>query len=146
VIYFTLGAKKEKLRYFPSPCDNVARFGFSPQKLERAYPGYPKNTKARPQAGSSINTMQSHLLEEASKVITNPQILINVISRRVKQLTAGHRPLVEPSVPSLGYCDTALTEVINGKLSYEYVAKPGAEAALPKIVSVAAFSPKRMAA
>ena len=90
--------------------------------------------------------MQSHLLEEASKVITNPQILINVISRRVKQLTAGHRPLVDTGLARLGYCDTALTEVIHGKLSYELVTKPGAADAMEKIVAVPAFAPKSMAA
>jgi DNA-directed RNA polymerase subunit omega len=63
--------------------------------------------------------MQSHLLEEALKVITSPQILVNVISRRVKQLTAGHRPLVEMDSARAGFSDIALTEVIRGKLSYE---------------------------
>jgi len=90
--------------------------------------------------------MQSHLLEEASKVITNPQILINVISRRVRQLTQGHRPLVEVDSVRMGSCDIALTEVIKGKLSYELVSAPVPGAELPKIVSVAAFTPKSLAA
>jgi DNA-directed RNA polymerase subunit omega len=68
--------------------------------------------------------MQSHLLEEASRVITNPQVLVNVISRRVKQLMLGHRPLVETGPASMGFCDIALTEVIKLKLSYELVAAP----------------------
>jgi DNA-directed RNA polymerase subunit omega len=90
--------------------------------------------------------MQSHLLEEASKVITSPQILINVISRRVKQLMAGHRPLVEVTSARMGFCDTALTEVINGKLSYELVAAPEPGTGLPGVVTVAAFAPKKLAA
>ena len=62
--------------------------------------------------------MQSQLLEEASKVIPNPQILINVISRRVRQLSQGHRPLVETK-PGTGYSDTALMEVIQKKLHFD---------------------------
>ena len=86
--------------------------------------------------------MQSHLIEEASKVITNPQILINVISRRVRQLTQGHRPLVDVGALRMGASDIALTEVIEGKLSYELVDAP----VLPDVVKIAVFAPKRLAA
>jgi len=86
--------------------------------------------------------MQTHLLDEASKVITNPQILINVISRRVKQLTAGHRPLIIVDSARMGFCDIALTEVIQGKLSYELVATPVPGAVVP----LAVFTPKKLAA
>ena len=90
--------------------------------------------------------MQSHLLEEASKVITNPQVLINVISRRVKQLMAGHRPLVEVESIRTGFCDIALTEVIKLKLSYELIPTPLPGAALPAVVALGVFSPKKAAA
>jgi DNA-directed RNA polymerase subunit omega len=90
--------------------------------------------------------MQTFLLEEASKVITNPQVLINIISRRVKQLTAGHRPLVENNGGRMGFCDTALSEVIAGKLNFEYVTGAGVEADPANIVAVAAFAPKSIAA
>jgi DNA-directed RNA polymerase subunit omega len=80
--------------------------------------------------------MQSQLLEEALKVITSPQILVNVISRRVKQLTAGHRPLVVMDSARAGWADIALTEVIQGKLDYELVpfvvVEPVAAIAFPK--------------
>ena len=59
--------------------------------------------------------MQSHLIDQASKVIKNPQILINVISRRVCQLTNGHLPLVEVG-PVTGHSDIALMEVIQKKI------------------------------
>jgi len=62
--------------------------------------------------------MTAQLLEEASKKIVVPQILINVISRRVRQLSAGHRPLIE-TTPRMGFSDIALTEVIEGKLTFE---------------------------
>ena len=50
----------------------------------------------------------------------DPNILINVVSRRVKQLKRGNRPLVE-SLEKLSPEDTALREVIEGKISHEFV-------------------------
>ena len=64
--------------------------------------------------------MTSLLVEQASKVITSPQLLINVVSRRVRQLTQGHRPLIDAG-PRMCASDIALTEVIEGKLSYEII-------------------------
>ena len=62
--------------------------------------------------------MKAELVEAASKVITSPQILVNMVSRRVRQLTLGHRPLVL-CAPGLGTADIALTEIANGKLTWE---------------------------
>jgi len=62
--------------------------------------------------------MKSELVKAASEVITNQQILVNMVSRRVRQLCLGHRPLVEYA-PGLGHADIALTEIANGKLGYE---------------------------
>ncbi|MFA7343698.1 MAG: DNA-directed RNA polymerase subunit omega [Terrimicrobiaceae bacterium] len=60
--------------------------------------------------------MNAQLLEDAAKVITEPQVLINAVSRRVRQLTAGSRPMVEVG-PRMGLADIALTEVSKGKLA-----------------------------
>ena len=62
--------------------------------------------------------MKAELVKAASEVITNQQILVNMISRRVRQLCLGHRPLVE-FAPGLGHADIALTEIANGKLMFE---------------------------
>jgi DNA-directed RNA polymerase subunit omega len=62
--------------------------------------------------------MTAQLLEEANKKIPVPQVLINVVSRRVRQLSAGHRPLIETG-PRMGFSDIALTEIIQGKLAWE---------------------------
>lgn len=86
--------------------------------------------------------MQSHLLDEALKVITSPQVLVNVISRRVRQLTQGHRPLVEVTSLRMGSSDIALTEVIEGKLSWEAVLAVAGGEPLPNVVEVAAFTPR----
>ena len=78
--------------------------------------------------------MQAHLLEKALKVIKSEQILVNVIARRVRQLSNGHRPMVEVEL-RMGLSDIALTEVIEGKLSYEqtveFIAEPIAPRADP---------------
>ena len=62
--------------------------------------------------------MKAELVKAASAVVTNQQILVNMVSRRVRQLCLGHRPLVE-FAPGLGHADIALTEIANGKLSFE---------------------------
>ena len=62
--------------------------------------------------------MKADLVKAASEVITNQQILVNMVSRRVRQLLLGHRPLVE-HVVGLREADIALTEIANRKLTYE---------------------------
>jgi DNA-directed RNA polymerase subunit omega len=66
----------------------------------------------------SSRNMTSQLLQEASQVIPNQQLLINVVSRRVRQLGLGHRPLVE-ATPRSSLTDIALREIIAGKLTFE---------------------------
>lgn len=62
--------------------------------------------------------MRDDYLQAALKVIDEPTILVNVVSRRVKQLRRGNRPLVE-SLEKLSAEDTALREIAEGKISYE---------------------------
>jgi DNA-directed RNA polymerase subunit omega len=59
--------------------------------------------------------MKAQYIEEASKVIPESQILINLVSRRVRQLNAGSRPLVEVDL-GLGLADIALIEIASGKI------------------------------
>jgi DNA-directed RNA polymerase subunit omega len=62
--------------------------------------------------------MNSKLLEAALQRVANPELLVNIVSRRVRQLIQGHRPLVQPE-PRMDYADIALQEIAEGKLSYE---------------------------
>ncbi len=66
----------------------------------------------------SSRNMRTQLLQEAGQVIPNQQLLINVVSKRVRQLGLGHRPMVE-TTPRMSLTDIALTEIIAGKLTYE---------------------------
>ncbi len=50
--------------------------------------------------------------------IANPELLINVVSRRVRQLNQGHRPLIEVT-PKMQAVDIALKEIADGKLTFE---------------------------
>ena len=62
--------------------------------------------------------MRDDYLQSALKVIGDPNILVNVVSRRVKQLRLGHRPLVE-SLEKLLPEDMALREIAEGRITYE---------------------------
>ncbi|MFP4069472.1 MAG: DNA-directed RNA polymerase subunit omega [Opitutales bacterium] len=63
-------------------------------------------------------TLRDDYLQEAQKVITDPMILINVVSRRAKQLKSGYKPLIE-SLERLSAEDMALREIIEGKITYQ---------------------------
>ena len=73
----------------------------------------------------SLRLMTSQLLEDAFKIIPSQQVLVNVVSKRVRQLTAGHRAMVEVG-PRMGFSDIALTEIIEGKLKFEPASEPAA--------------------
>jgi DNA-directed RNA polymerase subunit omega len=64
------------------------------------------------------HTLRDDYIQAAQKVIKDPNILINVVSRRVKQLKMGQKPLVE-SLERLSPEDIALREIMEGKISYE---------------------------
>jgi DNA-directed RNA polymerase subunit omega len=71
-------------------------------------------------AVKSLRHMTTQLLQEAAHVIPNQQLLINVVSKRVRQLGLGHRPMVE-TTPRMSLTDIALKEIIAGKLAFEPV-------------------------
>lgn len=62
--------------------------------------------------------MRTDYLMSALAVIDDPTILVNVVSRRVKQLKRGNRPLIE-SLEKLLPEDIALREIAEGKITYE---------------------------
>jgi DNA-directed RNA polymerase subunit omega len=66
----------------------------------------------------TLPSMRDDYLKEAHKIIPDANLLINVVSRRVKQLRRGNRPLVE-SLEKLSLEDTALREIIEGKINFE---------------------------
>jgi DNA-directed RNA polymerase subunit omega len=77
--------------------------------------------------------MKSNLVKAASEVIPNQQILVNMVSRRVRQLCIGHRPLVE-FIPGLGHADIALSEIAAGKLTFESTLNQNGNEAVTQVV------------
>jgi DNA-directed RNA polymerase subunit omega len=62
--------------------------------------------------------MKAALIEAASARVSNHHILVNMVSRRVRQLSLGHRPRVQ-TAPGFLAADIALTEIIEGKIDFE---------------------------
>ncbi|MFO1476863.1 MAG: DNA-directed RNA polymerase subunit omega [Verrucomicrobiota bacterium] len=66
--------------------------------------------------------MNADLTKKALEKVGNPNVLINLVSRRVRQLNSGvgasSRPLIS-EVGNLGAADTALLEIIEDKMGFE---------------------------
>jgi DNA-directed RNA polymerase subunit omega len=63
--------------------------------------------------------MKTHYIDEAAKAVPNKQQLINMVSKRLRELSAGSRPMVEVDL-QMGLADIALAEIAAGKLSQEF--------------------------
>lgn len=63
--------------------------------------------------------MDSKLLKKAHEKIPSVPVLVNLISKRERELIAGAKPLVRPLSLDEDKCDMALREVAEGKLIAE---------------------------
>jgi DNA-directed RNA polymerase subunit omega len=63
--------------------------------------------------------MRADLVEKAALVIPEIPTLINMVSKRVKQLTQG-RPALIDRKPGMREADVALQEIIEGKIKVEH--------------------------
>ncbi len=63
--------------------------------------------------------MNTELCNEADELVGNPNILVNIVSSRVRQLNSGDRPLLD--APLLGAADMAMTELVEKKMDYELI-------------------------
>jgi DNA-directed RNA polymerase subunit omega len=66
--------------------------------------------------------MNAILVKQALEKVLSPTVLVNMVSQRVRQLNSGmggrSRPMIsEPG--NMGVADIALTEIIEGKMSFE---------------------------
>ena len=66
--------------------------------------------------------MNAELTKKALEKVGNPNVLVNLVSRRVRQLTSGggavSRPLIA-EVGNMGAADIALLEIIEEKIGFE---------------------------
>ncbi len=68
------------------------------------------------------NALNSELARKALEKVGNPNVLVNLISRRVRQLNSGAGALSRPLVADtgkMGAADIALLEIIEEKVGFE---------------------------
>lgn len=63
--------------------------------------------------------MNVNYLDLAKERVNNIPLLINMVSRRTRQLNHGERPLVKPDNMHMPNMDIALKEIAEGKLTAE---------------------------
>lgn len=66
--------------------------------------------------------MNAELTKKALEKVGNPNVLVNLVSRRVRQLNSGSGAMSRPLVAdtgNLGAADIALMEIIEEKLGFE---------------------------
>lgn len=63
--------------------------------------------------------MNLDLLNDAKKRVPSIPVLINMVSKRVRQLNNGARPYVRPETRDEEPVDTALREIAEGKIIAE---------------------------
>jgi DNA-directed RNA polymerase subunit omega len=66
-------------------------------------------------------TLNAELCKKALEKVGNPNVLVNIVSRRVRQLTTGSGPYSRPLISdcaSMGAADIALSEVIDEKIGF----------------------------
>lgn len=66
--------------------------------------------------------MNAELAKKALEKVGNPNVLVNLISRRVRQLNSGTGKLGRPLVSetgNMGAADIALLEIVEDKMGFE---------------------------
>jgi DNA-directed RNA polymerase subunit omega len=65
--------------------------------------------------------MNADLVKQALELVRSPYVLVNLISRRVRQLNAGGRinQTLLPGAAGRGAADVALLEIIEGKMGFD---------------------------
>jgi DNA-directed RNA polymerase subunit omega len=66
--------------------------------------------------------MNAELVKKALEKVLNPNVLVNMLSQRVRQLNSGHGGASNPMVANttnLGVADIALREIIEDKIGFE---------------------------
>jgi DNA-directed RNA polymerase subunit omega len=80
--------------------------------------------------------LNAEFTKKALEKVGNPNVLVNLLSRRVRQLTSGGGKMGRPLVADtghLGAADIALLEIIEGKMGFD----------MPEIVQLTRPVPKK---
>jgi DNA-directed RNA polymerase subunit omega len=76
-------------------------------------------TRHKPETDKRVN---AELCKQALAKVGNPNVLVNLVSRRVRQLNSGAGAMSRPLVANadhLGAADIALREIIEEKMGWE---------------------------
>ena len=66
--------------------------------------------------------MNAELCKRANEKVGNPNVLVNIVSRRVRQLNSGGGGLSRPLIAdygTLGMADIALREILEDKIGWD---------------------------
>ena len=66
--------------------------------------------------------MNAELCKRANEKVGNPNVLVNIVSRRVRQLNSGGGGLSRPLIAdygNLGMADIALREILEDKIGWD---------------------------
>lgn len=80
--------------------------------------------------------MNVNYLEKAKNRVSNVPLLINMVSRRVRQLNRGQRPLVKPDHNQQSNLDIALKEIAEGKMTAEFTSTASTNSALDNLIAL----------
>ncbi|HVU07991.1 MAG TPA: DNA-directed RNA polymerase subunit omega [Verrucomicrobiae bacterium] len=79
--------------------------------------------------------MNAELTKRAAEKVGNPNVLVNIISRRVRQLNSGGGGLSRPLIAdagNLGAADIALREILEDKIGWDLPEEVAAVRPAPK--------------
>jgi len=71
----------------------------------------------RAKRGNVLVQMNPEFCTKALEKVGSTNMLVNILSQRVRQLSGGSKPMLI-GVEKLGYADIALREIIEGKLTW----------------------------
>ena len=97
-----------------SPAHVIRHLRLSDRVSMKASNIIPFEAPASPLRSNAV-PMKSDLVEKAAEIVPDPLVLINLVSKRVRQLNQGRSPLIN-ALPSMGFADIALCEIIEGKI------------------------------
>ena len=66
-----------------------------------------------------IKHMKTELLKQAKRRVPNISVLINMVSKRTRQLIAGERPMIKVDNQQMDLEDISLQEIADGKIMAE---------------------------
>jgi DNA-directed RNA polymerase subunit omega len=89
--------------------------------------------------------IKNKYLELAQQRIPVPELLVNVVRRRVRQLIQGHRPITQTDA-QMEFSDIALKEISEGKLTYQLDGEGEFVPEASAVIAASALIPDTLAA